>query len=113
MNVDSLIYLERLKESINEICDDQSVVDTMEIYNVDVFQDILISEIEYYIESNVIERQDPTLDLEQFEKCFTSAVALYHLSNLEKRGIVESIFDIDCMETKYRLTPLGKSITIA
>lgn len=113
MNVDGIIYFERMKETVREILDDEVFLSSMEIKNISKFYDLLLHEIEYYIQDNIIEHNDPILLDTQMEKCFTNAITLYHLSNLEQRGLIESMFDIDDMETKYRLTTLGKSIAIS
>lgn len=112
MNVDVVIYLAKLNDSICEILDSENFLSEADIVDTKKFHDIWFNEIEFQVQQNYIEHSDPMLTDIQFEKCLTNSIALYHLDNLQAKGFVESIFDIDCMETKYRLTTLGKSIAL-
>jgi hypothetical protein len=109
MNIDLLIYLQKFSDAINEfISEDKSIYTDMGIDDIDLFLNLLNSEIALIAEQNLIEHDDPTLSEPQYKECHGIAIAQYHLQNLEKLKLIESQFDIDSMETKYKLTELGK-----
>jgi DNA-binding HxlR family transcriptional regulator len=102
-NIDVEIYKQQFMDNfpIEDIakeydCEDES------------FQEVFESELDYLIELNMIEHDDPKLTMDQFEKLISTSVTKFHLENLVKEGLVEANFDVNEGENVYSLTEKGK-----
>lgn len=105
-NIDAEIYK-------TQFMDNFPIEDVAKEYEckVEIFQEIFESELDYLIELNLIEHDDPKLSIDQFEKLIATSVTRAHLENLVKDGLIESTFDVDEGENVYRLTDKGKDVS--
>lgn len=104
-NIDAEIYKTQFMDSF-------PIEDVAKEYDCDVelFQEVFESELDYLIELNIIENDDPKLTIDQFEKLIATSVTRFHLENLVKEGLIEANFDINEGENVYSLTDKGKDV---
>lgn len=105
-NIDAEIYK-------TQFMDNFPIEDVAKEYECDVelFQEVFESELDYLIELNIIENDDPKLTIDQFEKLIATSVTRFHLENLVKDGLIEATFDVNEGENVYRLTDKGKDVS--
>lgn len=105
-NIDIEIYKNNLMEEIpfDELAEEYDCKD------IDCLKNLFLNEIEVMVESNFIEREDPTLTLEQFEEAMSFSITQYHLDLLVKEGLLEANFDLEQGENVYKLTEKGKEV---
>lgn len=107
--IDVTIYLQGMRETIvNEgILDD--IMQAEEMNDSDLFTNLIMQEIELHSLGNFNKDGDPELDEEQFEQSIAKGFALYHLTKLADKGLVEPCLNDD-MELAYKLTEAGQEI---
>ena len=118
-NIDLKIYIAKLLSQFETASDEaESGYDAIRIdfdldkneYTDEMLKNAITDELEVVVEANILEHDDPTLTMEQFEKCISASATRLILENMIKKGLIETTFDTEQMENVYKLTEKGQQI---
>lgn len=110
--IDVEIYMNSFKSTITDIYQTgkSGVAEEYDIQDLDRFLEILFEDVELVATSNFYDNGDPVLSESQYVDSLGKSIAQYHIDSLMEKGLVESVFDEETMESKFRLTDDGRDI---
>lgn len=118
-NIDMQIYIAKLMSYLNDSSEGTNGYDAIradfdmdeKYYTNQLIYSEVKEEIELAVEANLLEIDEPTLSMDQFEQCIVKAATRMLVDKMVLDGLLVAELDIDSGENVYKLTEKGKIIS--
>jgi hypothetical protein len=104
-NIDVEIY----KQQLNNVVDFDTLSKEFQV-NEEKLVEKFNEELDIITESNYLEKEDPTLDEEQFTSLIMTSITQLHIESLLNEGLLQADFSVEEGENVFILTEKGKTI---